>query len=31
MIPTNGYGDLQASMLLAAGVCAAIKIGRAHV
>ena len=27
MIPTNGYGDLQASMFLAAGVCAAI-IGR---
>lgn len=28
MIPTNGYGDLQASMFLAAGICAAI-IGRA--
>lgn len=27
MIPTNGYGDLQASMFLAAGICAAI-IGR---
>lgn len=27
MIPTNGYGDLQASMFLAAGVCAAV-IGR---
>ena len=27
MIPTNGYGDLQASMFLTAGVCAAI-IGR---
>lgn len=27
MIPTNGYGDLQASMFLAAGVCAAI-VGR---
>ncbi len=29
MIPTNGYGDLQASMFLAAGVCAAI-IGRSQ-
>lgn len=28
MIPTNGYGDLQASMFLAAGICAAI-VGRA--
>ncbi len=28
MIPTNGYGDLQAAMFLAGGVCAAI-IGRA--
>lgn len=27
MIPTNGYGDLQASMFLAAGICAAV-IGR---
>ena len=27
MIPTNGYGDLQASMFLVAGVCAAV-IGR---
>ncbi len=27
MIPTNGYGDLQASMFLAAGICAAL-IGR---
>ena len=27
MIPTNGYGDLQASMFLAAGICAAI-VGR---
>lgn len=29
MIPTNGYGDLQASMFLAAGLCAAI-VGRAR-
>lgn len=27
MIPTNGYGDMQASMFLAAGLCAAV-IGR---
>ena len=27
MIPTNGYGDLQAAMFLAAGICAAV-IGR---
>lgn len=29
MIPTNGYGDLQAAMFLAAGICAAV-IGRAQ-